>query len=55
MPQPLVWQRRQISSQQVTTGPASMEGVERTNAIVVRGQGQDTEAPRRDLYAMEVD
>jgi len=26
--------------QQVTTGPALMEGVEKTNAVVVRGVGQ---------------
>ena len=26
--------------QQATTGPAPMEGIERTNAVVVRGQGQ---------------
>jgi len=33
-----------------------MEGVERTNAIVVRGAGQGVGAPpRRDPYAMEVD
>jgi len=36
LPQPLVWQRRQMS-QQATTGPAPMEGVERTSAVVVRG------------------
>jgi len=31
-----------------------MEGIERTNAVVVRGQ--DAEAPlRRDPYAMEID
>jgi len=42
--------------QQVTTGPALMEGVERTNAVVVRGTGQGVGAPpRRDPYAMEVD
>ena len=44
--------------QQATTGPAPMEGVERTNAVVVRGQGagQGMGAPlRRDPYAMEVD
>ena len=42
--------------QQATTGPAPMEGVERTNAVVVRGQGQDTGIPpRRDPFAMEVD
>jgi len=56
LPQPLVWQRRQIPSQQATTGPAPMEGVERTNAVVVRGAGQGVGAPpRRDPYAMEVD
>ena len=55
MPQPLVWQRRQIPSQQVTIGPTLMEGVERINAVMVRGQGQGMGAPRRDSYAMEVD
>ena len=39
MPRPLVWQRRQQLPQQATTGPTPMEGVERTNAVVVRGQG----------------
>ena len=39
LPRPLVWQRRQSLPQQVTMGPAPMEGVERTNAVVVRGQG----------------
>jgi len=32
-----------------------MEGVERTNTVVVRGQGQGIGASRRDPYAMEVD
>ena len=44
--------------QQVTTGPAPMEGVERTNVVVVRGQGtgQGVEIPpRRDPFAMEID
>ena len=42
--------------QQVTTGPAPMEGIERTNAVVVRGTGQGIGAPpRRDPFAMEVD
>jgi len=44
--------------QQATMGPALMEGVERTNAIVVReqGVGQSMGIPlRRDPYAMEVD
>ena len=42
--------------QQVPIKPAPMEGVERTNAVMVRepGQGAGT-PPRRDLYAMEVD
>ena len=38
LPRPLVWQRRQMP-QQVTMGPAPMEGIERTNAVVVRGSG----------------
>jgi len=55
LPRPLVWQRRQMP-QQATMGPAPMEGVERTNAVVVRGQGQGTGIPLRwDLFAMEVD
>ena len=41
LPRPLVWQRRQMPPQQATTGPAPMEGVKRTNAVVVRGQGQN--------------
>jgi len=44
--------------QQATTGPALMEGIERMNAVVVRGQGQGQDAggsPRWDSYAMEVD
>ena len=55
LPRPLVWQRRQ-PPQQVTTGPAPMEGVERTNAVVVRGQGQGVGFPsRRDPFAMDID
>jgi len=53
-----VWQRRQQPSQQVTTGLALMEGIERTNTVVVRGQGVGQSAgvlPRRNPYAMEVD
>jgi len=42
--------------QQVTTGPAPMEGIERTNVVVVRDVGQGVGVPpRRDLYAMEID
>jgi len=33
--------------QQATTGPAPMEGVERTNAVVVRESGQGAGAPPR--------
>ena len=60
LPQPLVWQRRQPLPQQVTTGPAPMEGVERTNVVVMRGSGVGVgqsmgTPPRRDPYAMEVD
>ena len=58
LPQPLVWQRRQPLPQQATTGPAPMEGVERMNAVVVRGSGvgQNMGAPpRRDPFAMEID
>ena len=56
LPRPLVWQRRQPMPQQATIGPAPMEGVERTNAVVVRGQGQGTGVPpRRDPFAMNID
>ena len=42
--------------QQATTGPALMEGIERTNVVVVRGSGQGVGIPqRRDPFAMEVD
>jgi len=57
LPRPLVWQRRQPLSQQATTGPASIEGVERTNAMVLRKSrvGQSVRIPPRwDLFAMEV-
>ena len=55
LPRPLVWQRRQMP-QQVTMGPAPMEGIERTNTVVVRGSGQGAGIPpRRDPFAMEVD
>ena len=56
LPRPLVWQRRQIPPQQMPTRPALMEGVERTNAVMVRRLGQGAGAlPRRDPYTMEVD
>jgi len=47
-----VWQRRPMPSQQAITGPAPMEGVERTNVVVVRSAEVP---PRRDPYVMEVD
>ena len=55
------WPRRQeIQQQQATTGPAPMEGIERTNAVVVRGTGGGGSQnagiqQRRDPFAMEVD
>jgi len=60
MPQPLVWQRRQMPPQQATTGSALMKEVERINAVIVReqgqGLGQDAGVPLRwDPYVMEVD
>ena len=56
LPRPLVWQKRQPLPQQVTTGPAPMERVERTNAVVLRGAEQGAVVPpRRDPFAMEVD
>ena len=56
LPRPLVWQRRQPVPQQATTGPAPMEGIERKNAVIVRGVGQGGGVPpRRDLFAIEVD
>jgi len=39
--------------QQAIIGPVPMVGVERTNAVVVRGQAIG--APRRDPYAIEID
>ena len=42
-------------AEEATTGPAPMEGVERTNAVVVRDAEQGTRVPpRRDPFAMEV-
>jgi len=54
MPWPLVWQRRQMPSQQATTEPAPIERVERTNMIMVQLQ-QRTGLAQRNPYAMEVD
>ena len=41
-------------SQQATTGPAPMKGVERTNAVVMRGQGAGV-PQRQDPFAMDID
>jgi len=55
LPRPLVWQRRQMP-QQATMGPAPMEGIERMNVVVVKGQRQGTGVPpRQDLFAMDID
>ena len=51
-----VWPRRQEMQQQTSMGPVPIERIERTNAVVVRGLGQDAGVPPRwDLFAMEVD
>ena len=60
LPRPLAWQRRQPLSQQATTRPALMEGIERTNAVVLRGSGSGGGQnaggpPRRDPFAMDID
>jgi len=58
LPRPLVWQRRQPLPQQAITGPAPMEGIERTNAVVVRGSGVGQSGgapPKRDPFAMDID
>ena len=45
-----------MSSQQATTGPTPMEGVERTNTVMIRKLEQGRGAPsRRDPYAIDVD
>jgi len=42
--------------QQAPIRPAPMEGVERTNAVMVRGLGQGAGVPlRKDPYVIEVD
>jgi len=52
---PQVWPRRQELPQQwVPTGPAPMEGVERTNAAMVTPQ-QRTGFPQRNPYAIDMD
>ena len=44
-----------MSPQQAPIRPALIEGVERMNAVIVRGPGQGAGAPpRRDSYTMEV-
>ena len=56
LPWPQVWPRRQETpQQQVPMGSALMEGVERTNAAIVRPQQQGVEFPQRNPYAMDVD
>jgi len=44
--------------QQATTGPTPMEGVERMNAVVVRGSGVEQSggaSPRWDPFVMDID
>jgi len=50
-----VWQRRhEIPSQQVTTGPAPMEGVERTDAVMIYPQ-QRVGSIQRNPYTIDMD
>jgi len=44
-----------MSQQWILTGPALMEGVEKTNVAMVRPQQQETGFPQRNLYTMDVD
>ena len=45
-----------MPSHQAPIRPALIEGVERTNVVMVRGPGQSIGVPsRRDPYTMEVD
>jgi len=54
LPRSQVWPRRQeMPQQQVSTGPAPIEGVERTNAAMVTPQ-QRTGFSQRNPYAMDV-
>jgi len=39
----------------VTTGPALIEGIERTNAVVTRNLGRQMRSPRRDIYTIDID
>ena len=39
--------------QWMTTGSTPIKGVKRTNAVVVRGQGQGMGVLRRDSYTIE--
>ena len=56
LPWPLVWQRRQPLPQQAIMGPAPIEGIERTNTVVLREQGQGARIPsRQDPFAMDID
>jgi len=44
-----------LPQQQVPTGPAPMEGVERTNVVMARPQQQGAGLPPRNPYTMNVD
>ena len=55
LPRPQVWPKKQeLPQQRVPTGPAPMEGVERTNTAMATPQ-QRTGFPQRNPYAMDVD
>jgi len=54
LPWPQVWPRRQeLPQQQILTGPAPMEGVERMNAAMATPQ-QRAGFPQRNPYTMDV-
>jgi len=46
---------QELPQQWVPTGPAPMEGVERTNAMMARPQQQGAGFSQRNPYAMDVD
>jgi len=55
MPQPLVWQKRQeMSPQWVIAGPAQIEGIERTEAVMVHPP-QRARFVQKNPYIMKVD
>jgi len=55
MSQPQTWLRRQeILQQQIPTEPALMEGIERTNVVIVY-PNQKAESVQQNPYTMNMD